>query len=152
MAREEPWAKIPHWVITHPDLDAYAIRVYAVIAKHARKGHAHPSIRTIAEQSWCAILTVRRSLEALEKVGAVVIVKTSRGKRHTVNNYFLPASHVLPDDTRVLRGDTSDVLRGDTELEEKIKRTRDELSTEEQEPVIEPGEKPSAALRRIRKS
>lgn len=132
--QDEPWAKIPHWVVMHPDLDASAIRVYGILSKHAnRERHAFPGIRKIAEECHCARSTVERSLKALEGVGAIVITRAFAGGRHKVNTYYLPVNRVptigTPDvpttGTRVPTMRTPDVPTIGTEQDLKNQRTRE---------------------------
>ena len=161
ITQEEPWAKIPHWVVMHPDLDASAIRIYAVLSKHAnRTRHAFPGIRLIAEEARCSTSTARRSLNDLEAVGAIIVSRGFAGRRHKVNTYHLPLSRVATMTTghvaiigpRVATMTTRGVATIATELEDKNQLTRgDDLSTETKDlPPLLPGESQTARLRRIR--
>ena len=136
VTQDEPWAKIPHWVVMHPDLDASAIRVYAVLSKHANRArHAFPGIRRISEQAHCSTSTTRRALNALEEVGAIVVNRHNAGKRHLVNSYHLPMNRVAtmttPPEvdvatigTGVATIATSDVATMSTEQDSKNQLTR----------------------------
>lgn len=147
LSQEEFWAKIPHWVLTHPDLDAYAIRVYGILSKHAnRVRHSFPGVRTIADEAHCSTNTVLKSLAALEEIGAIEVQRDFHGKRPKVNQYFLPMfrvsrgdtsteAHVSPDATHVSPGDTSRVSPDETELDPKNQRIRkDDFPIPKQEP------------------
>lgn len=159
----EPWAKIPHWVVMHPDLDATAIRVYCILSKHANKArNSFPGIRTVANEAHCAKSTVQRSLDALEELGAITVRRTFRGKRHLVNQYHLPMSPfgVLDGPTIGTRMGRLSVQGGSvigtpdgptigTELEVKNQLTRElENSKPEILPRL-PGESKVAHMKRI---
>lgn len=165
VSQEEPWAKIPHWVVMHPDLDASAIRVYAVLSKYANRArNAYPGIRKIAEGCHCAKSTVQRSLDALEAVGAIVVTRTFHGKRPQVNLYHLPMTRFGLLDGPIVGtypksmgrtsvhdgpiGDTPDVPIVGTDQESKNQRTR-EFETEEPNIPRLPGESHKAYMFRV---
>lgn len=99
LTQEEPWAKIPHWVVMHPDLDASAIRVYAVLSKHANKArHSFPGLIKLAEEARMSKTTVIKALSQLESAGAVIIKRERMANnRHRVNLYHLPLNRVSPE-------------------------------------------------------
>lgn len=158
--QDEPWAKIPHWVVMCPDLDASAIRVYAVLSKHANRArHAFPGIRLIAEEACCSTSTARRSLNDLEAVGAIEVTRDFAGKRHKVNTYYLPMNRVATmntrrvaaNATRVATTGTPGVATIATELDLKNQVTREDDFASElrtKNPRL-PGETPSAYFLRL---
>jgi hypothetical protein len=145
-----------------PELDASAIRVYAVLSKHAnRVRHAFPGIRLIADEACCSTSTARRSLNDLEAVGAIQITRDFAGKRHKVNTYYLPMNrvatmttpHVATIATPVATMNTPDVATIATELDFKNQRTREddftiELDLQAKSPRL-PGESPTAYFKRL---
>lgn len=98
VSQEDPWAKVPHWVVESPELEASAIRVYCVLSKHANRDRdAFPGIRKIAEEGRLATTTVRKAIDQLEAIGAIVVTrrKTAAGKWRA-NHYHLPLNRAVP--------------------------------------------------------
>lgn len=165
ITQEDPWAKIPHWVVIHPDLDATSIRVYLVLSKHANNQthNSYPGMRRIAEESYLSTATVQKAIAQLEAVGAVVVTRNRHatvGGRRQVNHYHLPFSRVSKSDTPP--GPTIDTpvstiaTQGgpisDTELDPfltSFMELEDLLRIQEQNPIQE-GESKSAYSTRIR--
>lgn len=157
LTQEEFWAKIPHWVVVHPDLDPSAIRVYAVLSKRANNNtrNTFPGIRLIAADGHMSKTTVMKALAVLESVGAVEILRDKTGNRHKVNRYHLPMNRVPKSDpppgtesgTGGSISGTSDGSISGTELDgSKNQRIReDDFSI----PKQEPGEPLAAYLARI---
>lgn len=165
VTQEEPWAKIPHWVVMHPELDASAIRVYAVLSKHANRArNSYPGLRKIAEEARCAKSTVQVSLDALEAAGAIEVTRTHIGKRPKVNQYHLPLNRRPIDGpivgtradlmyrSSVLDGPiigTCDVPMIGTELEGSKELLNKKADSSVENPERLPGEKASDYIRRI---
>lgn len=97
-ARQEVhFSMIPHWVVIHPDLTHSAVRVYAVLSKHAnRSREAWPGLRRIATEARCSLSTVQLALEQLEKIGAVIVERGQAGSHSTPNTYVMPMGGSVP--------------------------------------------------------
>lgn len=112
------FATVPEWVLDHPELDANAIRVYAVLDRYGSK--VVPALATIAERTRTSESTVRRAIRALEAAGAVrVTVRRTDQGRQTSNEYLLAGDEPLGDPSRVgprpTTGDTLGGATGDTD-------------------------------------
>lgn len=83
------FARIPEWVLYHPDLSAEDVRVFGILDRF--DGHdCFPSLASIAEKMQRSEDTVRRSIRRLETVGAVLVeVRTTDEGRQTSNRYLL---------------------------------------------------------------
>lgn len=83
------FAKVPEWVVYHPDLDGNAVRAYAVLDRHAG-ADCFPALATIAKLMNVSEDTARRAYRKLIDVGAVKVEKryTDAG-RQTSNRYIL---------------------------------------------------------------
>lgn len=81
------------------ELDASAIRVYAVLSKHANKARqSFPGLIKIADEACMSKTTVIKALVQLEDAGAVVIKRERMANnRHRVNLYHLPLNRVSPE-------------------------------------------------------
>lgn len=84
------FAIVPEWLI-RSSVSAVALRVYAALARHAdSKQQAFPSRRVLAE--WCgksSVRTIDAAIDELEKVGAVVVTRRSKGNVKQSNLYQL---------------------------------------------------------------
>lgn len=70
---ERRFSIVPEWVVFHPDLSGNDVRVYAALARYAGSdGQAWPSYKTLAGNCGVSRSTVKRSIDQLEQVGAVV--------------------------------------------------------------------------------
>lgn len=86
---------VPEWVLYLP-VSASAIRVYAVIRRHAdtKTGQCYPSRRLIAHKAQMSIATVDRSIKELVNNGAMSVRKRkSPSGDWSSNIYFI---HALP--------------------------------------------------------
>lgn len=161
VSQEDPWAKIPHWVVMHPELDHPAIRVYGVLSMHANRARSsYPGIRTIAVEACMSRPTVIRALMQLETVGAVVVKRErASNNRHRVNQYHLPLNR--PSGIPALPGGGQSVLPpgqlglppsgkgGLPELDLKNQLTR-ELAFENEDALPRlPGEATAAYIKRF---
>lgn len=79
-----PVVTVPTWVIRHRDLSAVDVRVYCgMLARCAEYGEADAPTRTILAQDLnVSIDTIKRSLRALERAGAVSTTHT-QGEANT---------------------------------------------------------------------
>lgn len=145
----------------HPDLDASAIRVYAVLSKHAnRSRQSFPGLVKIAVEACMSKNTVIKSLDQLEKAGAV-IVKRERltNLRHKVNLYHLPlnrggsAEFEPPGSARTELGrsktEPPSSAKTEQELDRKNQLTRSDFSNSESDPPRLPGESHKEYMLRI---
>lgn len=86
---------VPEWVLYLP-VSASAIRVYAVIRRHAdvRTGQCFPSRRLIAHKAQMSVATVDRSIKELVTQGAMTVRKRKTPSGDWSSNlYFI---HALP--------------------------------------------------------
>ena len=122
-----PWARVPMWLLSHPDLNLSDVAVYAAIESKVDKrpgapDSCWPSAETIAGLAGVSARTVRRSVERLEAAGALTVRRGGRkadGTQHS-NRYVV----------QYRQGDTMSLCppqQGDTmsgELEPRVKSTR----------------------------
>lgn len=84
------FARIPEWVLHHEALDGNDVRVYGVLDRFDGGEGVYPSLATLAELCHRSEDTVRRSIRALERVGAVnTEPQHDDSGRQTSNNYLL---------------------------------------------------------------
>jgi hypothetical protein len=87
-----PFAIIPEWVIYDPELSSHAVRVYAILARHADdSGACWPSRKRIASLLGRGIDSVKRAVGELEERGAIEVqVRRHRpGEPNETNVYFV---------------------------------------------------------------
>lgn len=84
------FARIPEWVLHHEALDGNDVRVYGVLDRFDGGEGVYPSLATLAELCSRSEDTVRRSIRALERVGAVRTEQQHDDSgRQTSNSYVL---------------------------------------------------------------
>ena len=85
----QPFAIVPEWLLYSP-VSANAIRLYAVLHRHAGPHGAYPSNGRLCELMGVAENTVRRALDELSKIGAVEVrAHFDENGRQTSNDYIL---------------------------------------------------------------
>jgi predicted transcriptional regulator len=88
-----PFAMVPRWIIQHENLTSGAVRVYACLADMANrdKNYAFPSHKTLAVKANMSVSSVRRHIDELVNVGALVVRKRFKedGEGQTSNIYFV---------------------------------------------------------------
>lgn len=87
------FAVVPEWVIFHEDLSHAAVRVYAVLQRHANgDGEAWPSLSRIGRLARCSPDTARRAIRDLVDAGALHREPRHEDGRQTSNRYVLFAT------------------------------------------------------------
>ena len=88
-----PFAMVPRWIIQHENLTSGAVRVYACLADMANrdKNYAFPSHKTIAVKTNMSVSSVRRHIDELVNVGALLVRKRFKpeGSGQTSNLYTI---------------------------------------------------------------
>ena len=88
-----PFAMVPRWIIQHENLTSGAVRVYACLADMANrdKNYAFPSHKTLAVKTSMSVSSVRRHIDELVNVGALLVRKRFKedGEGQTSNIYFV---------------------------------------------------------------
>lgn len=84
---------LPEWLLRE-DVSHLAIRVYALIAQHARDGQAWPSRNRLAKLAGCSVRSIVRAVDDLERVGA--ITRQQRTGEHGEHRSNLYTIHELP--------------------------------------------------------
>ena len=86
-----PFAMVPRWIIQHENLTSGAVRVYACLADMANrdKNYAFPSHKTLAVKTNMSVSSVRRHIDELVNVGALLVRKRFKpeGAGQTSNLY-----------------------------------------------------------------
>ena len=86
-----PFAMVPRWIIQHENLTSGAVRVYACLADMANrdKNYAFPSHKTLAVKTNMSVSSVRRHIDELVQVGALLVRKRFKpeGAGQTSNLY-----------------------------------------------------------------
>jgi biotin operon repressor len=82
------FARLPEWVLLHPDLSHTDVCVYAVLDRFDGR-ECIPSLARIAERLRCSEDTVRRSIRRLQVIGAVAVESRVSEGRQTSNRYHL---------------------------------------------------------------
>ena len=86
-----PFAMVPRWIIQHENLTSGAVRVYACLADMANrdKNYAFPSHKTLAVKTNMSVSSVRRHIDELVQVGALLVRKRFKenGDGQTSNLY-----------------------------------------------------------------
>lgn len=82
------FARVPEWVLFHPDLDAVDVRVFATLDRYDGT-ECIPSLETIGSRVTRSADTVRRSIRRLEDVGAVRVESRNVEGRQSSNRYHL---------------------------------------------------------------
>jgi len=82
-----PFAMVPEWVITHPDIKGNDILVYVALAMRASRktNSCWPGQELIGEDVGLSVATVKRSLSALKEMGAVSWKRTGASNVYTVH-------------------------------------------------------------------
>ena len=84
-------AMVPQWIIQHENLTSGAVRVYACLADMANrdKNYAFPSHKTLAVKTNMSVSSVRRHIDELVQVGALIVRKRFKenGEGQTSNFY-----------------------------------------------------------------
>jgi len=95
-----PFAVIPEWLILE-DVSDRAIRLYAVLVRHADKEHhAHPSRRRLAKMVRCSESSLDRAMKELLSVGVMRVEKRrTEGGDWDVNEYILTPGGVTGEAT-----------------------------------------------------
>jgi predicted transcriptional regulator len=82
---------VPRWIIQHENLTSGAVRVYACLADMANrdKNYAFPSHKTLAVKTNMSVSSVRRHIDELVQVGALLVRKRFKpeGAGQTSNLY-----------------------------------------------------------------
>lgn len=87
---DQHFAVVPEWVL-YADISAQAVRVYACLRRYADKnGKAHPSYKSLADDTRSSVATVKRAISELEAVGAIGKHRRTDGEgRWTSNQYHV---------------------------------------------------------------
>lgn len=94
------FAMIPEWVLDHESLNGNDIRTFCALSRYAGGGAAFPGVETLAKRCRFSASTARRSLNALEAVGAVRISGQKFRGIHTANLYELAGEEPFdPEDS-----------------------------------------------------
>lgn len=117
------FVQTPIWVLTHPDLDGSAVRVFGVLQSHSRPGRQiFPGITRLAEMANMGRSCLVRCLRDLEAIGAIRRHRRLRGGRMATNLYevafdapFGPDPGVEVDHARNPRVDHARIPRGEAE-------------------------------------
>lgn len=121
-----PFATVPEWLLD-ADLSDRAVRLYAVLVRHAdRGGHAHPSRRGLANRLRCSESSLDRAVKELVGCGALTV--TNRPSHHgdwDVNDYELRPGGVTGEATGGVTGDEGN--ESPSEREESIESPSDSL-------------------------
>jgi DNA-binding transcriptional MocR family regulator len=84
---------VPRWIIQHENLTSGAVRVYACLADMANrdKNYAFPSHKTLAVKTNMSVSSVRRHIDELVNVGALLVRKRFKpeGTGQTSNLYTI---------------------------------------------------------------
>lgn len=91
------YAIIPEWIVFHADLNAAAVRVYAVLARHEGKAGCYPSVGTIATEAHMNEKTVAAARAQLVDVGAIEVLPRYDKGRQTSNRYRLAGDQPLAE-------------------------------------------------------
>jgi len=87
---EQRFAVIPEWVLYHPGLDARAVHLYGILARHSdRSGQAFPSRARLAVLLRCSRDTVDRTLQQLKEGGAVTWERRTDEAGDPTSNLYL---------------------------------------------------------------
>ena len=88
------FSTVPEWLI-YADVSPQAIRLYAVLDRHADKSHrAVPGQARLARLMRASVATVKRATAELERVGAVSVIRgETEDRQKATNEYVL---HVSP--------------------------------------------------------
>jgi hypothetical protein len=89
------FARIPEWILLHPDLDAVDVRVFGVLDRFDGRD-CIPSLKRIGERIGKSSDSVRRSLKRLEAIHAIVVEARFTEGRQTSNRYYLAGDAPLP--------------------------------------------------------
>ena len=77
--RNHRFAVIPEWILYHPELSTTAVRIFGVIDRFVGSNeNAWPSHKTIGKTIGVSVPTVKRAVNELIKVGAVLAVRQKR--------------------------------------------------------------------------
>jgi len=124
--QENYFTQIPDWVIL-AHISHAEFRVYAAICRRTdnKERTSYPGHRLIAKEARCSTATVGSAIEALEKIGAIIVTRDPK-TRHT-NLYYLPMlpyGGVAMADTGVAMTATGGVAMTATQLEPVLTTTK----------------------------
>lgn len=133
-----PFALIPEWVLYSPISDR-ALRVYAVLARHADKdGVAFPSRARLAALVQTSKASLDRARQELVEIGAIETLERVRdnGSRAS-NGYFLRRAESSRVSTPIITDDEPPLITDDESLTRATKN--------EKQPASQAGAEPTAA-------
>ena len=89
--RNHRFAVIPEWILYHPELSTTAVRIFGVIDRFVGSNeNAWPSHKTIGKTIGVSVPTVKRAVNELIKVGAVLAVRQKRADgSFTSSEYYV---------------------------------------------------------------
>ena len=130
-----PFAMVPRWIIQHENLTSGAVRVYACLADMANrdKNYAFPSHKTLAVKTNMSVSSVRRHIDELVNVGALLVRKRFKpeGTGQTSNLYTIVHKPMENKEDSVTENDP--VLTGEQGRYSPV----DNITiTNEQEPIL----------------
>lgn len=97
VSTDTKFAIVPEWVIFHPDLSGNAVRLYCVLMRHANgEGLSWYGRKTLAAEMRCSLNTLDRTIDELERVGAVKTEQRIGEAGQQSNNYHVIFSNPLP--------------------------------------------------------
>jgi hypothetical protein len=129
--RGAKFAQTPEWVLYHAKLSDRAIRLFAVLDRHAWSGSHHPSRADLGRLLRCSVDSVDRAIAELEKAEALEVERRPVAADRNLTNLYT----VVHDDpvgvgragaAQVGRGSAAGVGRGAAaEGKEKIPTDRE---------------------------
>lgn len=105
-----PFAILPEWLLDDDSVSSDAIRLYAILARHANKNRvAWPGQTALAERLKCTDRHIRKLLSQLKDAGALQTVKRRYNGTTIHRIVFDPPERLfLPDDERPERAFLTD--------------------------------------------
>lgn len=83
------FARLPRWILQHPELTRSQVAVYAYLAWLASPGdECWPGLRAIARGARVHQTTALRAIARLEQVAAIQILETGKGRRSSRYRVF----------------------------------------------------------------
>lgn len=92
------FARVPEWILFHPDLEPLDIRVYATLDRFDGR-ECIPAVATIGERIGRGAAAVRTAIDRLVAVGAVKVQARYAEGRQTSNRYLLAGDAPLASDS-----------------------------------------------------
>jgi helix-turn-helix protein len=119
-----PFATVPEWLLFEADVSDRAVRLYAVLVRHADKaGHAHPSRRRLAKLLGCSESSLDRAMKELEASHAVQVHRHRNDDGDwDVNQYVLTPGGVTTEATPTLTTDATGGVTHDDMNESQSER------------------------------